>query len=43
VYRERFGGTQEVAAEVFKILDQALGSKKTIMEAKNYKKLLAAI
>jgi hypothetical protein len=43
VYRERFGGTSEVAAEIFKVLDIALNSKKTIMEAKNYKKLLAAV
>jgi hypothetical protein len=43
VYRDRYGGTQETAAEVFKFLDAALGSKKSIQEAKNYKKLLAAI
>ena len=43
VYRDRFGGTSEVAAEIFKVLDQSLNSKKSIAEAKNYKKLLAAV
>jgi hypothetical protein len=43
VYRERFGGTSNIASEIFKILDKELGSKKSLNEAKNYKKLLAAI
>lgn len=43
MYRDRFGGTSEVAAEIFKVLDQSLNSKKSIAEAKNYKKLLAAV
>lgn len=43
VYRDKLGGTAQVAAEIFKVLDLALSSKKSIMEAKNYKKLLSAI
>ena len=43
VYRDRLGGTAQVAAEIFKVLDLTLSSKKSIMEAKNYKKLLSAI
>jgi hypothetical protein len=43
VYRNRLGGTPQVAAEIFKVLDLTLSSKKSIMEAKNYKKLLSAI
>lgn len=34
---------QTLSKEIFKILDNALGTKKTPAEAKNYKKLLAAV
>ena len=43
VYKDRLGGTSQLSSEIFKVLDQDLGTKKTINEAKNYKKLLAAI
>ena len=44
-YKEKlFGGKIEpLSSEIFSVLDQALCSKKTVNEAKNYKKLLAAI
>lgn len=43
VYKDRLGDTSQLSSEIFKVLDQDLGTKKTINEAKNCKKLLAAI
>ena len=43
IYKGKFGGTSQLSSEIFKVLDQDLGTKKTLNEAKNYKKLLAAI
>ena len=43
VYKQQFGSTQSLASELFKIIDAALGVKKTSVEAKNYKKVLSAI
>lgn len=43
VYKDKCGGAQELARSVFGILQSDLGAKKTLVDAKNYKKLLAAI
>lgn len=44
-YKEKFfgGKVEALSGEIFSVLDQALCSKKSVNEAKNYKKLLAAI
>lgn len=44
-YKEKLfqGKIELLASEIFSVLDQALCSKKSVNEAKNYKKLLAAI
>ena len=44
IYKPKMNNdTQTLSKEIFKILDNALGTKKTPAEAKNYKKLLAAV
>lgn len=43
VYKVKSGSTEALSSEVFKVLDNALATKKTPNEAKNYKKLLSAI
>ena len=43
VYKVKSGSTEALSSEIFKMLDNALGTKKTPNEAKNYKKLLAAV
>lgn len=43
VYKVKSGSSEALSAEIFKVLDEALGTKKTPNEAKNYKKLLAAV
>jgi len=43
VYKDKLGSTSSFSSEIFKVLDQDLGTKKSMNEAKNYKKLLAAI
>ena len=43
VYKDKCGGAQELARNIFSILQSDLGTKKTLTDAKNYKKLLAAI
>ena len=43
VYKVKSGSTEALSSEIFKVLDAALGAKKTPNEAKNYKKLLAAV
>lgn len=43
VYKVKSGSIQALSSEIFKILDNALGTKRTPNEAKNYKKLLAAV
>lgn len=43
VYRVKYDGTKKLSKEIFSIMDRDLGTKKTIQQAKTYKKLLAAI
>lgn len=43
VYKEKCGGTQELSRKIFGVLQSELATKKSFAEAKNYKKLLAAI
>ena len=43
VYKVKSGSSEALSGEIFKMLDDALGTKKTPNEAKNYKKLLAAV
>ena len=43
VYRVKYDGTKKLSKEIFSIMDKDLGTKKTIQQAKTYKKLLAAI
>ena len=43
VYRNKYDGTKKLSKEIFSIMDRDLGTKKTIQQAKTYKKLLAAI
>lgn len=43
VYKPMEGGNEQLGRKIFSILDAELGTKKTSSEAKNYKKILAAI
>lgn len=43
VYKPKEGGNEQLGRKIFNILDSELGQKKTSTEAKNYKKVLAAI
>ena len=43
VYKSAVGGTEPLAKAIFAVIDADLGTKKTPLEAKNYKKILSAI